>query len=53
MRRKPSAEFLGKQTHKSGQRREASQRDDKNRREVESEPRKGGKLPGRHKWSWS
>ena len=50
MRRGPSAESLAKQTLKSEQRKQASQRDDKNRREVESEPRKGGKLPGRHEW---
>lgn len=51
MRRGPSAESSEKQTLKSGQRREASQRGDKNRREVEGEPKEGRELPERHKRS--
>lgn len=51
MRRVPNAEPSEKQILQTGQTREASQRDDKNRGEVEGGPRVTGELPGRPKQS--
>jgi len=44
MRRGPRAESSERQTLKSGERREASQRDDKNRREVDMKLEKKGSF---------